>query len=128
MPRIRKTCTEESMKTMQSHSTHDAVEDERNKDIRIYVNGEIVHRDDAKVSVYDAGFLLGDGMWEGLRLYNGRWAFFDEHMDRFFNACKTVSLEVGMDKAGILDALNRTAEANGMTTDVPLSADADARG
>lgn len=101
-----------------SHSTHDASEDERNRDIKIYVNGEIVHRDEAKVSVYDSGFMLGDGMWEGMRLYDGKWAFFDEHMDRFFNSCKAVSLDVGMDKAGILDALNRTAAANDMTNDV----------
>jgi branched-chain amino acid aminotransferase len=101
----------------QAHSktTHDAEEDVRNRDIKIYVNGDIVHRDDAKVSVYDSGFMLGDGMWEGMRLYNGKWAFFDEHMDRFFNSCKTVSLDVGMTKDEILDALNRTAAANGMT-------------
>lgn len=98
-----------------NYTTHDADEDGRNKDIKIYVNGEIVHRDDAKVSVYDSGFMLGDGMWEGMRLYNGKWAFFDEHMDRFFNSCKAVSLDVGMDKDGVLDALNRTAAANGMT-------------
>lgn len=100
------------------HSTHDASEDDRNRDIRIYVNGDIVHRDEAKVSVYDAGFMLGDGMWEGMRLYNGKWAFFDEHMDRFFNSCKAVSLDVGMDRNGILDALTQTAAANGMTNDV----------
>ena len=100
------------------HTTHDSDEDIRNRDIRIYVNGEIVHRDQAKVSVYDSGFLLGDGMWEGMRLYNGKWAFFEEHMDRFFASCKTVALDVGMDRAGILDALTRTAEANGMHTDV----------
>ncbi|MEL7469262.1 MAG: aminotransferase class IV [Pseudomonadota bacterium] len=100
-----------------SHTTHAAEEDARNRDIKIYVNGEIVHRDEAKVSVYDSGFLLGDGMWEGMRLYNGVWAFFDEHMDRFFDSCKAVSLDVGMDRADILDALTRTAEANGITTD-----------
>ncbi len=99
-------------------STHDATADERNRDIKIYVNGEIVHRDEAKISVYDSGFMLGDGMWEGMRLYNGNWAFFDEHMDRFFNSCKAVSLNVGKDKAGIQDALSRTADANGMTNDV----------
>ncbi|MEP3635751.1 MAG: aminotransferase class IV [Paracoccaceae bacterium] len=98
-------------------TTHDADEDLRNMDIKIYVNGEIVHRDDAKVSVYDSGFMLGDGMWEGMRLYNGKWSFFDEHMDRFFCSCKAVSLDVGMDRNGILDALNKTAKANGMTTD-----------
>lgn len=101
-----------------THTTHDALEDPRNADIKIYVNGDLVHRDEAKVSVYDSGFMLGDGMWEGLRLYNGQWAFFEEHMDRFFNSCKAVSLDVGMDEAGILDALNATAAANGMTTDV----------
>jgi branched-chain amino acid aminotransferase len=101
-----------------SHSTHDAQDDLRNRDIKIYVNGEIVHRDEAKVSVYDSGFMLGDGMWEGMRLYKGKWAFFDEHMDRFFDSCKAVSLDVGMDRAGILDALSQTARANGMETDV----------
>ena len=55
-------------------TTHDADEDQRNLDIKIYVNGDIVHRDDAKVSVYDSGFMLGDGMWEGMRLYDGIWA------------------------------------------------------
>ncbi|MEO9897236.1 MAG: aminotransferase class IV [Paracoccaceae bacterium] len=98
-------------------TTHDADDDIRNLDIKIYVNGEIVHRDEAKVSVYDSGFMLGDGMWEGMRLYNGKWSFFDEHMDRFFGSCKAVSLDVGMDRDGILDALTKTAKANGMTTD-----------
>ena len=98
-------------------TTHDADEDLRNMEIKIYVNGEIVHRDDAKVSVYDSGFMLGDGMWEGMRLYNGKWSFFDEHMDRFFGSCKAVSLDVGMNRDGILDALNKTAKANGMTSD-----------
>ncbi len=103
---------------MSTQTTHDADEDTRNRDIKIYVNGDIVHRDEAKVSVYDSGFMLGDGMWEGMRLYDGKWAFFDEHMDRFFNSCKAVSLDVGMDKAGILDALTRTAAANDMHTNV----------
>jgi len=104
--------------TFETHTTHDAEDDIRNRDIKIYINGELLHRNDAKISVYDSGFMLGDGMWEGMRLYNGKWAFFDEHMDRFFNSCKAVSIDVGMDKKGILDALNMTAEANGMTNDV----------
>ena len=105
-------------KTESSHTTHAADEDTRNLDKKIYVNGEIVPREEAKISVYDSGFMLGDGMWEGMRLYEGKWAFFDEHMDRFFNSCKAVSLDVGMDKAGVLDALTKTAKANGMTNDV----------
>jgi len=99
-------------------TAHDAEEDIRNRDIKIYINGEIVPRDEAKVSVYDSGFLLGDGMWEGMRLYNGKWAFFDDHMDRLFDSCKAVSLDIGLDRAGIADALARTAATNGMTTDV----------
>ncbi|MEP5730466.1 MAG: aminotransferase class IV [Sulfitobacter sp.] len=98
-------------------TTHDSDEDPRNRDVKVYVNGELFHRDEAKVSVFDSGFMLGDGMWEGMRLYNGKWAFFEEHMDRFFGSCKAVSLDIGMDRNGILEALNRTAEANGMTTD-----------
>ena len=57
-------------------------------------------------------------MWEGMRLYNGKWAFFDEHMDRLFESCKAVSLDIGMDRTGVLDALTRTAAANDMVTDV----------
>ena len=105
------------MTSNDTHTTHDAEEDVRNRDIQIYINGSLFHRDDAKVSVYDSGFLLGDGMWEGMRLYNGKWAFFDDHMDRFFNSCKAVNLEFGMDKAGILAALTMTAKANNMTGD-----------
>ncbi len=90
-------------------TTHDAEDDERNQDIKIYVDGNIVHRDEAKVSVYDSGFMLGDGMWEGMRLYNGKWAFFDEHMDRLFDSCKAVSLDIGMSREEIADALQHGA-------------------
>ncbi|MEC8173675.1 MAG: D-amino acid aminotransferase [Pseudomonadota bacterium] len=98
-------------------TTHDTEDDVRNRDIKIYVNGDIVHRDDAKISVYDSGFLLGDGMWEGMRLYNGKWAFLDAHMDRLFAGLKAAGIKLGMDRTQVLDALNRTAGANGMTGD-----------
>ncbi|WP_340150613.1 D-amino acid aminotransferase [uncultured Sneathiella sp.] len=99
-------------------STHDAENDLRNETIKIYVNGKIVPRAEATISVYDSGFMLGDGMWEGMRLYNGKWAFFDEHMDRLFDSCKAISLDIGMDRASVLEALTQTAEVNGMTHDV----------
>ena len=99
-------------------TTHDAADDPRNDDILIYVNGALKPKAEATVSVYDSGFMLGDGMWEGMRLYSGKWAFFEEHMDRLFESCKAVSLDIGMDRAGILEALTMTAEANGMTHDV----------
>ena len=101
-----------------SHITHAAEEDVRNQDIKIWVNGQILHRDDAKVSVYDSGFLLGDGMWEGLRLYDGVWAYFDDHMDRLFESCRAVALDIGMDRTGVADALARVQFANNMFTDV----------
>lgn len=97
--------------------THQAEEDLRNNDIHIWLNGQIVHKDDAKVSVYDSGFMLGDGVWEGMRLYDGRWAFLDEHMDRLFEAAKAIDLDIGMDRAALIQALKDTQAANGMTTD-----------
>ena len=100
-----------------THTTHSAEEDARNEDILIWVDGALVPKADAKVSVYDSGFMLGDGMWEGLRLYDGHWAFFDDHMDRLFNSLKSVSLDPGVTAEDIRSILDKTAEANGMTSD-----------
>ncbi|MEZ5826400.1 MAG: D-amino acid aminotransferase [Geminicoccaceae bacterium] len=99
-------------------STHDADIDPRNDGLKIYVNGRIVPRGEAVVSVYDAGFMLGDGIWEGIRLYDGRWAFLDEHLDRLFEAAKAIDLDIAMDRAGVTKALDDTAVANGMTGNV----------
>lgn len=101
-------------------STHDALEDARNADIRIYVDGQILHRDDAKVSVYDSGFMLGDGVWEGLRLYNGQLAFLDEHLDRLYEAAVYIDLDIGMDRAALTQAIHDTLAANAMVSDVHI--------
>ncbi|MDU9004259.1 D-amino acid aminotransferase [Sedimentitalea todarodis] len=98
-------------------STHQAEEDVRNEGIRIYVDGRVVPKADAMVSVYDSGFMLGDGVWEGLRLYNGAWAFLDEHMDRLFEAAKAIDLDIGMDRPSVIAALRDTQAANDMHTD-----------
>jgi branched-chain amino acid aminotransferase len=98
-------------------STHDAEEDPRNATVRIWVNGELVARDEARVSVYDSGFMLGDGVWEGIRLHHGRWAFLDDHLDRLFEAARAIDLDIGLDRAGIVAALEATRAANGMETD-----------
>jgi branched-chain amino acid aminotransferase len=98
-------------------STHQAEDDQRNESILIYVNGRIVPKAEATVSVYDSGFMLGDGVWEGLRLYNGTWAFLGQHLDRLFEATKAIDLDPGMDRAGVIAALMATQQANGMTTD-----------
>ena len=98
-------------------TTHQAAEDARNENIQIYLNGVLVPKARALVSVYDSGFMLGDGVWEGLRLYNGTWAFLDEHMDRLFDAAKAVDIDLGLDRAGVVQALCDTQTANDMHTD-----------
>jgi len=98
-------------------STHQAEDDARNESILIYVDGRILPRDQAVISVYDSGFMLGDGVWEGLRLYNGHWAFLGEHMDRLFQAAKAIDLDIGLDQDGVIAALQATRAANGMETD-----------
>ena len=98
-------------------TTHQAAEDARNENIQIYLNGVLVPKERALVSVYDSGFMLGDGVWEGLRLYNGTWAFLDEHMDRLFDAAKAVDIDLGLDRAEVVQALYDTQTANNMYTD-----------
>jgi branched-chain amino acid aminotransferase len=98
-------------------STHASEEDIRNESILIYVDGRIVPKRDAVVSVYDSGFMLGDGVWEGIRLYDGRWAFVDEHIDRLFDAAKCIDLDIAMTRQAVKQALLDTQAANGMTTD-----------
>ena len=95
-------------------STHQSEEDIRNEDILIYLNGKILPKNEAVVSVYDSGFMLGDGVWEGLRLYNNRWAFCDEHLDRLFEAALAIDLDIGLSKSDVIDALIKTQNSNGM--------------
>ncbi len=98
-------------------STHQAAEDARNDSILIWVNGRIVPKAEATVSVYDSGFMLGDGVWEGIRLYNGTWAFLDDHVERLFEAAKAIDLDIAMTPNQVKTAITDTQLANGMTTD-----------
>ena len=98
-------------------STHAAEEDARNESILIYVNGRIVPKKDALVSVYDSGFMLGDGVWEGIRLYDGKWAFITEHMDRLYEAAKAIDLDIGMTPDQMISAVLETQKANAMHSD-----------
>ncbi|WP_299840690.1 D-amino acid aminotransferase [uncultured Jannaschia sp.] len=97
--------------------THEAEDDARNANILIWVNGRLTPRAEATVSVYDSGFMLGDGVWEGLRLYDGSWTFLDEHIARLFEAAKAIDLDIGRTPDQVMDALEATRAANGMTTD-----------
>lgn len=95
-------------------TTHQAEDDGRNEDILIYVNGELKPKKEAVVSVYDSGFMLGDGVWEGVRLYNGIWAFLDDHLDRLTEASKAIDL--GLTREGVKNALIETQIANNMAS------------
>ena len=103
---------------MQRRGTHEAVPDRRNEEVLVYINGGFFRRDEAKISVFDSGFLVGDGVWEGLRLHKGDFAFLEEHIDRLFQGAKAIGLEIGMTRQEITAALHETARRNGMTTDV----------
>ncbi|MEM6578465.1 MAG: aminotransferase class IV, partial [Pseudomonadota bacterium] len=102
---------------MDTQTTHQSELDPRNSDLRFWLNGRIVGRDAAVVSIYDSGFMLGDGVWEGLRLYNGVWAFLDEHLDRLYEAAKAIDLDIGLSRNAVRAAIFETQAANDMQTD-----------
>ena len=100
--------------------THEYEEDSRNQDVLISVNGEITPRQNAKVSVFDAGFLLGDGVWESFRLHKGTIAFAEDHLDRLFRGAESISLDMGLSRTEILEEIDRVISANGMHDDVHI--------
>jgi len=100
--------------------THHATDDPRNRDIRIYVNGALFPRERAVVSVFDAGFILGDGVWEGLRVHKGRIAFLGAHLDRLYEGAKAIDLDIGLDRAALTAALYDTLSANRMSDGVHI--------
>ena len=102
---------------MNQVTTHQAQEDSRNDSLLLYVNGRIVPKAEAMVSVYDSGFMMGDGVWEGIRLYEGRWAFVDDHIDRLFDAAKAVDIDIVLTRPQVISALLDTQSANQMNTD-----------
>ena len=89
--------------------------DKRNEDIKIYINGEFFHRDQAKISVFDSGFLLGDGIWEGIRLVNNTWLFLDEHLNRLYEGCKAIDIQLDEDKKFLTNAIIETQKINNIT-------------
>jgi branched-chain amino acid aminotransferase len=101
-----------------AHGTHDFADDERNEHILIWINGELVPRERAVVSVFDAGFVLGDGVWEGLRVRSGHPAFLERHLDRLFEGAKAIMLDIGLDRGELTAAIYATLRANEMTDGV----------
>lgn len=96
------------------HGTHNALPDKRNEDVLIYVNGELFLRNEAKISVFDSGYLVGDGIWEAMRLHEGVLVFEDEHLDRLWTAAATVGMDMKMTKTELMAEVWKTLKANDM--------------
>ena len=101
-------------------STHDYVKDSRNDNIKIYINGEYYHRSEAKISVFDSGFLLGDGVWEGIRLHNNKLIHLETHIDRLFVGAKSIAMEIHLSKEEIINAIWSTLKENNMSSDTHI--------
>jgi branched-chain amino acid aminotransferase len=100
--------------------SQDFAADPRNAAVKVYVSGALVPRDEARVSIFDAGFVLGDGVWEGMRLHKGRMVFLDAHLDRLFDGARAIDLDIGMTREALVDALWKTLRANDMQDGVHI--------
>lgn len=103
-----------------SQGTHEYVDDPRNAGILISINGELLPRDKAVVSVFDSGFILGDGVWEGLRVVDGGIAFLGQHLDRLYGGAKTLDMDIGLSKSEMAARLFDCLKANAMTDHVHI--------
>jgi len=105
---------------IQMGGTHEFLEDPRNEDVLIYVNGEFFARHEAKVSVFDSAFLVGDGLWESFRLHNGKLAFVGQHLQRLKANLKALDYDLGMPAEALVDEIYKTIRANRMHTHVHI--------
>ena len=103
-----------------AHGAHDFAEDPRNHDVLIHVNGALVPREEAVVSVFDAGFVLGDGVWEGIRVHAGHPAFLDQHLDRLWEGATAIALDIGLTRDQLTERNYETLRANEMTDGVHI--------
>ena len=101
-------------------SSHDFVDDKRNKNIKIYINGKFYKRKDAKISVFDSSTMLGDGIWDSLRYHNNNFIFLNEHLDRLYKDAKLIDLKIHLTRKKLSEALIKTIKINKMKTDVHL--------
>lgn len=104
----------------EAHGVHDYVYDARNADILVSINGELKHRSEATVSVFESGYLLGDGVWEGLRVYAGGVAFLPEHLKRLYAGAKTIDMEIGLSPEALSQRLFDCLKAQDMSDGVHI--------
>jgi len=102
----------------QVHGTHNALPDKRNESVQIYINGDLFPRAEAKISVFDSGYLVGDGIWEAMRLHDGVLVFLDQHLDRLWQAAATVGMDLKMTRQELVDKIWLTLNANQMHDNV----------
>ncbi|HSH02182.1 MAG TPA: aminotransferase class IV [Anaerolineae bacterium] len=103
-----------------THGTHNALPDPRNENILIYINGQLLPRSDAKISVFDSGYLVGDGVWEAVRLHDGVLVFLDDHLDRLWQGAATIGMKLPFTRQELTDALWQTINANNMHDNVHI--------
>ncbi len=101
-------------------SSHDYIKNSKNENILININGELFHRSEAKISVFDSGFLLGDGVWEGIRLHKKQLVFIEDHINRIFASANGISLDVPFSKKDIIFEINKVLLANKMEDDIHI--------
>ena len=103
-----------------AQGTHDYQQDPRNANILININGELLAREDAKISVFDSGYVLGDGAWEGIRLHRGKLLFLDAHLDRLYEGAKTLDIDMPLSKEQLGERIYETCRANDMESGVHI--------
>lgn len=100
--------------------SHNYIPDKKNHDIFININGTLLRRNEAKISVFDSGFLLGDGVWEGIRVHESKLVFIDEHLNRLFNSAKGISLDIKLSKAQIIQQIFKVLNINNMVDNIHI--------
>ncbi len=101
-------------------SSHSYIYNSKNKDIYININGKLFKRSEAKISVFDSGFLLGDGVWEGIRLHQSKLMFINEHLERLFASAAGISITIPYTKEEIINEINKVLQKNSMEDDVHI--------
>jgi len=101
-------------------STHSYIKNSKNDDILINVNGELFRRDEAKISVFDSGFLLGDGVWEGIRLHQSTLVYIEDHLNRLYDSARGISLDIHYSKEDLINEINKTLSKNNMDDDIHI--------